>query len=987
MKRVLLLIVLAVALAAQEVPDSKGRDFWFCFMPNYHNDGMNSSNARQRDSLYIYIAADEPTNVRLEFTPYDGRPPQVINARIDNPAQMLTIPLSYAGVELIGVNMGAGDVSMPWERHTQRPVRYTFHLVSDHDVTVYALNRAETTSDAFLVLPTDALGRDYYVMSYNTDVYPNGDNTPSQFAVVATEDSTVVEFVRVTSPTTDGPISRILLNRGEAYLVQSRTTSEQYDLTGTRIKSNRPIAVFSGHQRARVPLSTREYMASRDCLIEQIPPSATWGRSAFLVPYMNPDDGSDPEGGQGDRYRILAARDSTVIYIDSIPIVTLNAGQYYEGPLSSAHTVHANRPILVAQFRETSTPRPGSILLVGDPFMMIMPPAEQFMSGYRFICPLSYQRSVNEPRGRIEEVYLYHYVTIVVHDTAKASLVLDGRPVTTTFWPIPKSKYVYTQVRLEAGVHTVSANAPIGISVYGYGYADSYGYVGGMSFRRYDFEPPKISSLPQCPPYRLVVYDTLPSDSRVDVVRIIEDSTENVVWEIVRQTMLPQDSVEVRIALRDPYSDGVITIVAQDAEQFITRARVPIPGMTLRVVDSDGTTNRFPRVYSFVSATQRNSCFRVPITNVGNYPQTILRAWCRIGDVVAQIQPPLTVVPRDTAEFQVCYRTTRPATIADTLWLETPCGQYAAAIFHVEFIYDTLPPRILRNRQPCPSVDIITAQEHGYSQTGIAGVTVLDSFNIVLTVASSPENIALAEEQTIRVAQRDWRLDGWYTIEVADSVGNRSLVEGVFLGHTVMIANRDSLDARQSFVGRSNQFLCDTIELYNFGRFPKTFERLVSRGVEMAVPPAFVPLIVGPGERVRVPVCALMPFYSAGTANIYRDTLELLVGCYRRALPVEVHVLATAYAAESSCGVLVSSGGDTTTVRLEQQGSSVRADLGVAADWQGALYSMAGQCMMNFRQQGTVLSFDLGAVPAGAYWLVVHSTVGLVRVPILWTGQ
>ncbi len=981
--RAALLLLVAIGLAAEEIPDSKGRDFWFCFMPNYHNSGYYSDAAQERDSIYIFIAAESPTAITLEFTPHDGRPRQQIQGRIADPTQMLVIKMSYHGVELIGINLGGSTASLA-RRHTQRPVPYSLHLVSEQDVTVYALNRAETTSDAFLILPTDALGKDYYVMSYNTDVYGYEQNTPSQFAVVATEDSTVVEFLQITAPTTDGAVSRVLLNQGEVYLVQSMTNNEQYDLTGTRIKSNRPIAVFGGHQRVRVPLQSRRTTSSRDCLIEQIPPTATWGRSAYIVPLVNPPDSI---GTWRDRYRILAARDSTVVYLDSVPLLTLNAGQFYEGDLLQPHVIHANRPILVAQFQRTSTPVGLDDLLLGDPFMMIIPPVEQFLSSYRFACPLSYQYT---PSGiTLTEVYRYHFVTIVCHDTTHASVRVDGRPVTQQFYPIPKSEYVYTTVRLSPGVHTAEATAPIGIYVYGYGYADSYGYIGGMSFRRYDFEPPKLSSLSPCSPYRLVVYDTLPSDSRIDVVRVVEDSSENVSWQIVRQTLLPEDSVEVFIWLRDPFEDGLITLIAQDAEQFITNARIPIPGMTLRILNQNGGIRRFPITYTYRSATQRSSCFRVPIFNVGRFAQTILGASARVGVLQTDKQLPLTVLPADSVVLQVCFRSIQTTKLTDTLWLETPCGRYAAAIFTVEFIYDTLPPRIQRAEQPCPPVDILTVEEHGYTQTGIARVSVLDSFNVDISISASPEQVlSSAEEQTIRVAQRDWRQDAWYAIEVADSVGNMQTIEGAFLGHTVTIANRDSLDPRATMIGKSNQFFCDTVELYNYGRYPKTFDRMVSRGIELSVPPAYLPLVLEPGQRVRVPVCALMPFYNATHSNIYHDTVELRVGCFTRTMPVELRVDASSYVAESSCGVIVRSHSDSVaTVGLVYDGSTLRVHFDRHSEWHGMLYTTSGRCIMQVQQQGTALDVNLSGIPAGVYWLRVRGPRMEARVPILWTGQ
>ncbi|MFM8438364.1 MAG: IgGFc-binding protein, partial [Candidatus Kapaibacterium sp.] len=154
---------------------------------------------------------------------------------------------------------------------------------SDEDVTVYAMSQALTTSDAFLVLPTDALGNQYYVMSYTADPSSQASaGTPSQFAIVATEDSTEVRIE------TDEPIYRygrvpgvVRLNKGDVYLVQSQVGDSRrlVDLTGTYVESTKPIALFSGHQRATIPIED-DRRSSRDCLIEQMTPISTWGRGA-----------------------------------------------------------------------------------------------------------------------------------------------------------------------------------------------------------------------------------------------------------------------------------------------------------------------------------------------------------------------------------------------------------------------------------------------------------------------------------------------------------------------------------------------------------------------------------------------------------------------------------------------------------------------------------------------------------------------------------
>jgi len=60
------------ATKSQELIDTKGRDFWLAFPPNYHNI-LNDPVDDYTDSLYIYIVADEPCSGVIDYTDIFGR--------------------------------------------------------------------------------------------------------------------------------------------------------------------------------------------------------------------------------------------------------------------------------------------------------------------------------------------------------------------------------------------------------------------------------------------------------------------------------------------------------------------------------------------------------------------------------------------------------------------------------------------------------------------------------------------------------------------------------------------------------------------------------------------------------------------------------------------------------------------------------------------------------------------------------------------------
>ncbi len=476
------IILPSVSTVAQPTAiTTKGKDFWLTFIPNYH------VNSPLTDSLFVFIVADVPTVGKITYRNKVGAIREQ-TFQITDPTKVYIYPIWYSTFELEGYQQGRNRFET-LSQNEDIALQY-FHVVADQNIGVYALSQAQTTSDAFLVLPTHVLGTDYYVMAYNSDgkvsgnsVSPNS-STPSQFAVLATENNTKITVTPKTAMYVNGLTPQtITLNQGETYLVQAKITTQNLraDLTGTHVTSTKPVAVFGGQQRATVPIESADTLISRDCLIEQVPPVSSWGKNAFLTPYPLPA-GAVRFGK--DMFRILASYDSTQVFIDGKFIDSyLNAGEIFSGVLTKGQTVTANHPILVAHFKKTASDLPGQQSPLSDPFMLIVPPKEQFMKSYRFYNVQAYDS--RNPDG----VYLEQYITIVAPTSTLSTIKLDGNPVDVKkFVPIaPSNEYSYAWLGgqngadgMTEGAHTITTVEPIGIYIYGYGEANSYGYAGGM---------------------------------------------------------------------------------------------------------------------------------------------------------------------------------------------------------------------------------------------------------------------------------------------------------------------------------------------------------------------------------------------------------------------------------------------------------------------------------------------------------------------------
>ncbi|HRE58105.1 MAG TPA: hypothetical protein PLW09_09815, partial [Candidatus Kapabacteria bacterium] len=90
-----------------------------------------------------------------------------------------------------------------------------------------------------------------------------------------------------------------------------------------------------------------------------------------------------------------------------------------------------------------------------------------------------------------------HYITLIVHDNALDSVTIDQSQVARSqFADIPNSPYSYVHLFVTPTSHTVRCSRPMGVFVYGFGPAVSYGYVGGMRFESITIPDPPDTTEP-----------------------------------------------------------------------------------------------------------------------------------------------------------------------------------------------------------------------------------------------------------------------------------------------------------------------------------------------------------------------------------------------------------------------------------------------------------------------------------------------------------
>ncbi|KAJ8038623.1 IgGFc-binding protein [Holothuria leucospilota] len=186
-------------------------------------------------------------------------------------------------------------------------------LTASSDVSVHGLNYAPFTTDAFLGIPVDHLGLNYVVMSYE-----ESNQWPSLFAVVGVEDNTQV-FATLTGTVTfngdtyaSGDVLDFIVNKNEVVQI----VSDRDFFGGSIIKSDKPVAFFSGDLCARTPGSTC------DILSEQIVPVRSWGTTHIYTATGSSRDSSI--------YAIYAYYEDTIVSVPGLNAITLQPGENFK---------------------------------------------------------------------------------------------------------------------------------------------------------------------------------------------------------------------------------------------------------------------------------------------------------------------------------------------------------------------------------------------------------------------------------------------------------------------------------------------------------------------------------------------------------------------------------------------------------------------------------------------------------------------------------
>lgn len=843
-----------------------GTDFWVSFPPNSHI-GMNDLSIEIRDSIFLFMGANEETDVRFTYWDYEGNEYSK-TITIADPSKYETFGIAWWDFE-----MPAQDrYGHRWKNdreYIQEPSKLSIHVDSDKPIILLGHSQALYSSDGMLVYPTPVLGNNYILACYNSIQESRSVHRASHFSIVATEDNTEITINPKEELSVTGLDEvNITLNKGEVYYARAKELSGFEDLTGTEIISNKKIAVFSGVERTNIPNSSNY---GRDYLITQLSPLETAGIEYLITPFFNNSYKTQDEEFHS-LFRLISYYDDTEVYINDEYFTTLNKGDFFEKDIEEAYHIKTSKTTYAYSIRRSGV-NDFTTEEAGDPFLLINPPLQHFHNAFKainfdyneiFIQESVYFNDENQEYYTVydttyNQVYTEHYMTIVLKESAIDKTELDFNPLPNnlTYTKIHNTDFVYTHIKVSSGTHYVKSNDMLLCYSYGYGYANSYGSIaGGLNVKILDHHPPQIRKQKNCANYEISFSDINFSDTGLDSIMIVQKDNIIISDNFNGDSL---DFADAVFSLEDPYQDGFIIYKVYDKFGLYTKDTIEIPGFTLTQEIS------IPNIDNRGHKSIEDLEFNILITNYGKFVQDLIITLPEYMMVINN--KPDVVNPNQTINItlKIEKEYLKLYDIIDlTSILEHLCFQEKYLQNSINIWYDKNEPTYQSEYfDDCNKIyEILNINESDELDFGINELEVLNIVNIDFTIDKNQYNAA------IDLSLIDIFKNGYYTVNVKDYAGNTTEINGSIGGLDLYIQ-----EGLNSLFGEiyDNTYSCDTVEIYNGSEREFIFEyESFQENINYSIPISQFPIIIPPKTEYPLIVC-----FESNMEYNFNDILKL----------------------------------------------------------------------------------------------------------------
>ena len=415
---------------------------------------VHGSNVRK-----LYVHTMKKTPVTFKVTSLDDNFSYMGNTSYHNPHNV-TIPASY---EVL-------DHTYSWRRKGLK-----VYSLDKEPISVIAWSfRTQSDFMSYLALPCHKQPTTQYTY-YVVSTFGWSDQT-SQFMIIGCLNNSNVTIIpnndiTVPSDPQDSSAANIIVSAGHSFdfvlhSLQTFFVFKPYvDLTRTKIISDSPLTIISGHEAARVPAGIYD----AETIVTQLTPTITWGKRFLLPPHMGRNNGQS--------YKVIATNNKTNAVKTCGTSYTSEHIKFDENNTNWFYTTNnvycsiiSDQPIYVAQIGVSTRYANGNY---GDPSLNTVPPIEQYEHSIQFSSLLSSGTS---------------YYSVVVPNDAyfNQSLLINGNlinPLWVVIYASDGSIYGYGYSNSFSGTDTIThpnLNGKLFVSIYGWRTYAGYSYVGGM---------------------------------------------------------------------------------------------------------------------------------------------------------------------------------------------------------------------------------------------------------------------------------------------------------------------------------------------------------------------------------------------------------------------------------------------------------------------------------------------------------------------------
>ena len=270
-----------------------GREFWLTFTPIDTRNG-----AEKYKNLYIFSSVKTKIEINVKgknyYRSYDILP---------NVPNLIKIESEI----IEPTTLDAFDI-----QNSKVYEDMAVHIESEFPIVVYVFLKRYNVPEGYFALPSYLTSNKYVSMSYfSSNVI--GALIPCQTLVVAPYDSTNIEltvgggklaeeFIKFDDNRNigTGQSTTQKMNKGDVFVL--RGSGDLQDLSGTLIKSDKPILITSGMSETAIPLNS----PSPSVITEMEFPTDVFGKHFFFTPLINKDSVS--------YFRVFASEDNTNVY-------------------------------------------------------------------------------------------------------------------------------------------------------------------------------------------------------------------------------------------------------------------------------------------------------------------------------------------------------------------------------------------------------------------------------------------------------------------------------------------------------------------------------------------------------------------------------------------------------------------------------------------------------------------------------------------------